>query len=324
MIIDSQFKPATGLKNPHIQTLLPMLLRRKKLHGYIEQMFELKDGDFLDLLWTGKPASGQAIVVVFHGLEGDISSPYASGIMSAIKKRGWVGLLMHFRGCSGRLNRLARSYHSGETGDAKELLNFLANQYPESPVAAAGYSLGGNMLLKLQAELAENSVFKAVVSVCAPLELNNCALRMDQGFSKIYQRHLLKSLKKNTAIKAEMHNFKQLINLDHNRIKHLNNFREFDDALTAPLHGFRDVDDYYSQSSARQYLHKIKKPTLVIQAKDDPFMSSELLPEADELSFSTQLELSEHGGHVGFVGGNILQPFFWLESRIPEYFSQFI
>ena len=324
MIINSQFKPALALTSPHVQTVLPRFLYRNSLKNYICQTLELDDGDFLDLVWTNKPVNNQPIVVVFHGLEGSIESSYVNGIMLAIKKRGWAGLLMHFRGCSGRANRLSRSYHSGETEDAKQLLSYISKEYPLSPVAAIGYSLGGNMLLKLQAEMGVNSLLKAAVSVCAPLELNNCALRMNKGFSKIYQFHLLNSMKKNVMLKAKEHNYEQLIKLAPQKIKRLKNFREFDNSVTAPLHGFRDVDDYYTQSSARQYLHKIAKPTLLIQARDDPFMSVQLIPEASELSDSTQLELSEHGGHVGFISGHIFKPVFWLESRIPEYLSDFI
>jgi len=329
MIIQSQFTPAAGISNAHAQTLLPKFIRNNLTFNGVKQTMELSDGDFLDLVWTEEPAThdsvqAKPIVLVFHGLEGSIESPYAKGIMLALKKQGWIGLFMHFRGCSELDNRLARTYHSGETGDAKQLLEWLKSKYPNSPLAAVGYSLGGNMLLKLQAELGQFSPLKAVVSVCAPIMLNACADRLNKGFSKIYQRYLLTQLKKKLLIKAIKHNYKKLIDLDSIKINQLNSFWEFDNQVTAPLHGFSDVNDYYNQSSARQYLQKIKLPGLIVLALDDPFMTRDIIPHETELSSSTQLELSAHGGHVGFISGSVIKPEFWLEKRIPEYLSEFI
>jgi uncharacterized protein len=322
MIVNSLFKPAWGLAAPHIQTLLPTFLRLKLNIDYQQQTLELDDGDFLDLAWTEKPDNNKPVIVVFHGLEGSINSPYAKGIMIALKKQGWIGLLMHFRGCSGRPNRLPRSYHSGETGDAKILLKWLKDNHPDTPLAAIGFSLGGNMLLKLQGELGKDSPFKAAVSVCAPLMLKNCALRLDHGFSKLYQRHLIKRMKRSLLEKFSKFDFKKLIKLDNDGIYQLENFWQFDDQVTAPLHGFSGAEDYYAKSSARQYLKDIRRSTLIIQALDDPFMTSDVIPDESELSESVQLELSNHGGHIGFLNGHFFKPSFWLEQRIPEFLSE--
>jgi len=321
VIFKSQFRPAFGLGNPHIQTLLPTFLQRKNNIAYQYQTLELDDGDFLDLVWT-EQAGNKPIVIVFHGLEGSIDSPYAAGMMAALKKQGWIGLLMHFRGCSGRANRLPRSYHSGETDDAKILLHWLKENHPDTPLAAIGFSLGANMLLKLQGELSRNTPFKAVVSVCAPLMLKSCASRLDQGFSKLYQRHLIKIMKLNLLAKAKKFDLKKLINLNEQSIHQLNNFWQFDNQVTAPLHGFKGAEDYYAQCSARQYLKNIQSPTLIIQARDDPFMTSDIIPDESELSEHIQLELSEHGGHIGFLSGYFFKPDFWLEKRIPEFLSE--
>jgi len=320
VILTSQFKPASGLGNPHLQTLLPAFLQRKNNISYQTQTLELDDGDFLDLAWTEPPAN-KPIVIIFHGLEGSINSPYAKGIMAALKKQGWTGLLMHFRGCSGRANRLPRSYHSGETGDAKELLRWLKQNHPDAPLAAIGYSLGGNMLLKLQGELGESTPFKAAVSVCAPLMLNDCASRLNQGLSKFYQRHLIKIMKQKLLAKARKFDLKKLINIDEQAIKKLTTFWQFDDRVTAPLHGFKGAEDYYTKCSARQYLKNIQSSTLIIQALDDPFMTADIIPDESELSEHIQLELSEHGGHIGFLSGHFLKPDFWLEQKIPEFLS---
>jgi len=320
MISNSEFVPAAGLKNCHLQTLLPTLLRSRLKVDYINQALELPDGDFIDLSWTEKPVNDKPIVIVFHGLEGSGNSPYSKGIMREIKKQGWTGLVMHFRGCSGKLNRLARSYHSGETGDAMTLISWLTSEYPGSPLMAIGYSLGGNMLVKLQGELGDKSPLVAAVSVCAPLELNECAIRINQGFSRFYQSHLINRLKAKVIHKRTRID----LNLPNEfNIKKIKTFRQFDNHITAPLHGFNGVDDYYMKASSKQYIKHIKKPTLIIQALDDPFMSNKVIPVENELSEFTRLEISQYGGHVGFVSGSVLKPIFWLEERIIKYLSRY-
>ncbi len=324
MITQSQFRPAFGLASPHLQTVLPLLLKNRSNKNYFQQTLELDDGDFLDCSWTNEPVNEKPIVVVFHGLEGSVDSHYASGIMQALHEQGWQAVLMHFRGCSGRPNRLPRSYHSGETGDARFMIDALKRKYPDTPLAAVGYSLGGNMLLKLQAEYASASPLKAVVSVCAPVQLDLCAQRLNQGFSRFYQRYLVGLLKQKMLDKAVRFDFEQLIGLNKTGIRQLKTFWQFDDLATAPLHGFAGVDDYYARSSARQYLKEIKKPALMIHALDDPFMLPDIVPDESDLSESVELELSQYGGHVGFVAGSVRKPVFWLQKRIPEYLSGFI
>lgn len=324
MIVDSAFKPGTGLTNSHLQTLLPTLYRKFSNAHYSTQKLELPDGDFVDLAWTDKPANGKPIVIIFHGLAGSVHSPYAMGMMQAIKQQGWTGLLMHFRGCSGRHNRLPRSYHSGETADASFLLNWLTLQFPASPLASVGYSLGGNMLLKLQAELAERSPLLAAVSVCAPMQLDISARVLNTGLAQFYQWVLIRQMKKQLLGKLDLFDYKQLIGVDKHDLQKISNFWQFDDQITAPLHGFEGVDDYYRQASSRQYLANIARNTLIIHALDDPFMSENTLPTADELSSATTLEISPYGGHVGFIGGHLIKPDFWLERRIPEYLGEYL
>jgi len=326
MIIQSQFTPAPGLSNSHFQTLLPTFIRNQLIFKGVNQRLELDDGDFVDLIWTELPETSKTqkpIVIIFHGLEGSIHSPYAKGMMLALKKQGWIGLLMHFRGCSEMPNRLPRSYHSGETDDAKQLLAYLDNAYADHALAAIGFSLGGNMLLKLQAELGSASPFKSIVSVCAPMILSACAERLGSGFSKIYQAYLLSHLNRKLKTKAQQHDYEKLINLKLKDINQLKTFWQFDDLVTAPLHGFTGVDDYYTRSSARQYLCNIQTPSLILQALDDPFMTQDIIPQESELSSSTVLELSEFGGHVGFISGTVFKPEFWLEKRLPEYLSEY-
>jgi predicted alpha/beta-fold hydrolase len=324
MIIQSQFRPAFGLSNCHLQTVLPLLLKTRSSSDYYQHTLELDDGDFLDLSWTSKPVNGKPTVVIFHGLEGSVNSHYVKSIMHALGQCGWQAVLMHFRGCSGRPNRLPRSYHSGETGDARYVLSWIENHYPDSPLAAVGYSLGGNMLLKLQAEYGDNSPLEMAVCVCAPVQLDLCANRLMQGLSRFYQRHLMTSLKDKCLAKADKFDFEKLIGMSRNHIKKIKTFWQFDDVVTAPLHGFENVDDYYARSSSRQYLKAITKPTLMIHALDDPFMSADIVPDEGDISESVVLEVSRYGGHVGFIAGSAGKPVFWLPKRITEALSSYM
>lgn len=326
MIIKSQFKPATGFSNPHLQTLLPTLLHRKHQHTYHWQELTLPDADFVDLCWNNTPVAGdqRPVVIVFHGLEGSIQSPYAEHMMQVIKQRDWNAVLMHFRGCSGRLNRQPHSYHSGDTADAKYLIEYIQEQYPGVPLAAVGYSLGGNMLLKLQAELGDESPLAAAVSISAPIELASCADRIRQGFSKIYQKHLMNRLVSNLRRKYDQHDYQGLINLDKSQLTTLKTFWHFDDAFTAPVNNFGTAENYYRINSARSYLNKITRPVLMIQAEDDPFMTPDVIPGESELGPGVTLEVSRYGGHVGFISGSIFRPHFWLTERVPEYLSAYI
>lgn len=193
-ITTSQFQAARWLPGPHAQTIWPQLFRRQQTFALTSERLELPDADFVDLCWT-KNNSGP-IVAVFHGLEGSINSPYALGIMAAIQARGWRAVFMHFRGCSNEFNRLDRNYHSGDTGDIAYLLNTLRERNPDSPIAAVAYSLGGNALLKYLGEFPAMNNLSAAVAISVPFLLGVGADRLNQGISKLYQRHLIGRLQK--------------------------------------------------------------------------------------------------------------------------------
>ncbi|MFO0729328.1 MAG: hydrolase [Myxococcota bacterium] len=305
------FRPAWWLPSPHLMTIFPVVARRRPKVQARRERLELPDGDFVDLAWVGQARS--PLVVVLHGLEGSLDSPYVRGILSAIEARGWRGLLMHFRGCSGEPNRLARAYHSGETEDLRTLLRLIRAR-GEEPAAAVGYSLGGNVLLKYLGEEGSSAGLSAAVAVSVPMMLAPCADRLQRGFSKLYDRWLLSSLKKSMRRKARQ------VPLGVELSTGIDSIRSFDEQVTAPLHGFSGADDYYARASSRPYLPKIRTPTLILQARDDPFLTEEVLPGPAELPAGVTLEISEHGGHVGFVGGNNpFAPDYWLERRIPEF-----
>lgn len=300
-IVPSAFRPAWWLPGPHLQTLWPRLSRTPALPPTRRERVELPDGDFVDLAWT---CGNGPLVVVFHGLQGSLRSPYAAGLLAALDRAGFRAVLMHFRGCSEEPNRLPRAYHAGDTGDIRHIIGLL------QPKAAVGFSLGGNALLKYLGEEGAACTLRAAVAVSPPLVLSVGADRLRQGFSRVYQRHLLGLLK--SAARRKQQPLPPGVSLE--RTLASNDFWQFDEAWTAPLHGFRNVRHYFDECSARHWLGRIAVATHILHSRDDPFYTPAVLPTAAELPPHVTLELSEAGGHVGFVqaGG---RP--WLDERIP-------
>ncbi len=300
-----------------MQTLWPYLFRRTPQVELKRERLELPDGDFLDLDWSTN-GSGP-IVVILHGLEGSSDSKYVRGLLKAVHERGWRGVVMHFRGCSGEPNRLPRSYHSGETGDLAYVVDLLRQREPEAPLFVVGFSLGGNVLLKWLGQTGALAPVKAAVAVSVPFLLGESAKRLDQGFSRIYQWGLMRSMRQSVAEKRK----RMALPLQIEDLSVLRTFRDFDEHVTAPLHGFAGANDYYARSSSRQYLKGIQIPTLVVQSCDDPFMTDAVIPQKKELSTTIELELYDSGGHVGFVGGGWpWAPRCWLEKMILQYLGQ--
>lgn len=325
MFQPSQFQPQWWIRNAHLQTMLPTINRRNFVISTFDERLELPDGDFLDLAWTETPTAGnhKAIVIIFHGLEGSVESPYVKGIMEAVREKGWIGVMMHFRGCSHEPNRLARAYHSGETADADYVIDLIAKRYPDAPLFAVGYSLGGSVLTHYLAQKGKDSPLTAASIVSAPLLLAESAERIKKGFSKAYQRRLIKRLQRSVINKFD-HLDMSILDLSIAQIKKLNTFLEFDDQVTAPLHGFKDALDYYEKCSSMDHLTNIETPSLFIHSIDDPFLTKKVIPEANKMSEKICFELSDFGGHVGFVYGSILKPKYWLEERIPKWFQEFM
>ena len=314
-----QFKPSFFLKNRHIQTVYSTFFRKPlKLDFKIEE-FTLSDGDFLECYWHNTNKQTKDIVILFHGLAGSWESPYIQGVMKELSNASFTSVIMHYRGCATKPNKLPRSYHSGDTKDALEFVNSIKQRYPNAKLYGVGYSLGANMLLKLLGEQKNNKLFYKAVAVSAPMLLDVCANKMDIGFSKIYQKRLLKDLNLALEKKYDMFDMQSLIGLKKEDISKLDTFWKFDGAYTAPIHGFSSAQDYYSRCSSRQFLKDIKTPTLIIHSKDDPFMTPEVLPNKDELSETIELLILEKGGHVGFIGGSFFKPVYWLEKKIVSY-----
>lgn len=313
----TQFKPAWWLRNSHLQTIFPVMCRPRQVLPLETERMELPDGDFVDLNWLGKNQTGP-LVFILHGFEGSIESHYAKSMMRALHKEGWRCVFMHFRGCSGEPNRLPRSYHSGDTKDAEFVVNTLQAREPATAISAIGYSLGGNVLLKWLGETDARNPLKAAVAISVPFELDKAAERIQHGFSRFYQWYFLRCLRERLLQKFAV----VPTSIDPATIL-VNDIRLFDDRYTAPLHGFSGVEEYYAISSCRQYLNRISVPTLIVHAKDDPFMSADVIPALHELSPSVTLEVSEAGGHVGFVSGKLpWRPIYWLEERIPQFLRE--
>jgi hypothetical protein len=234
-------------------------------------------------------------------------------MLAALHGAGYRGVLMHFRGCSGEPNRLPRSYHSGETGDAATVVAHITARSARAPFAAIGYSLGGNVLLKWLGETGSATPLTTAVAVSVPFDLAACADRLAQGASRLYQWHLVRSMQARFKAKFGERDYP----LGIAKVEALNSFWRFDDAVTAPLHGFRDVHDYYARASCRQFLAGIAVPTLILHAEDDPFVPAHAIPNAAELSATVSLELAARGGHVGFITGAVPgRARYWLEPRI--------
>lgn len=323
---NSNFTPAWWLKNCHLQTLYPALFRKLKSPKLRRERLITPDNDFLDIDWCGE--EHLPLVILLHGLTGSSQSIYIKGLQHILLKNNYRSVALNFRGCSGQPNHSYRCYHSGETQDIDFLYKTLREREPETPFAAVGFSLGGNVLLKWLGEQQNNVNLFAAVAVSVPLVLSICSTKLDFGFSKIYRANLLSELKDYIFKKqqylqkmGEIEHAKKLEQLGD--LTKIRSFWEYDERVVAKLHGFKNAQDFYARSSSRQFLKNIVVQTLIIQALDDPFMTPNVIPHVDELSSSVQLELSQKGGHVGFVTGkNPFKPDYWLEKRIPEFLQQ--
>lgn len=316
MIVRSAFEAPFWARNRHVQTIWPRFFVRKPRPALSWEKFDTPDGDFVELAWSKNKSSQKGLVVIFHGLEGSAESHYAAHLMAMLDKLGWRYVLVHFRGCGPSQNQTARSYHSGETADNRLVLESLKSRFPDQPLIAIGYSLGGNMLLKMLGESESNDLLHQAIVVSPPFDLARCSESIAKGFSRIYQKHLLKSMRRKFEQKYARYDYVKLLGL---RIEELQNFRsfyDFDDRITGPLHGFANARDYYSRCSANRFMQKISVPTLVLHAKDDPFMSPDIVPQAEQISPAVTIELSERGGHVGFLQGSFWRPKFWVNERI--------
>ena len=277
------------------------------------------DGDFVDLDWLAAPASTDApLLLVLHGLEGSCRSHYVQGLLGLAHAEGWRAVVLNFRSCSGEPNRLPRFYHSGDTGDLDEVVRVLASREPGRAIVAVGVSLGGNVLLKWLGEqdAAAPPAVTAAVGVSVPFDLEQCARTLDRGFQKwVYTANFMRTFKQKVRAKARLHG--AFVDLE--AVRRARTFAAYDRVVTAPLHGFADEVDYWRRASCGPYLARVRVPTLLLSAVDDPFVPAVALPDPARLPPNVVLEVTERGGHVGFVEGPPWRVTSWAERRAVEF-----
>ncbi|MEW6314560.1 MAG: hydrolase [Pseudomonadota bacterium] len=317
----STYRAPAWLPGGHLQTLYAALMLRPPCVAYRRERWDTPDGDFIDLDWVDGNAN-TPLLVLFHGLEGNAQGHYARALMHAVMARSWRGVVVHFRGCGGTPNRLARAYHSGDSAEIDWVLCRLKAVSASAPLYAAGVSLGGNALLKWLGEQggAAMDIVTAAVAVSAPLDLHAAGSALERGMSRLYTWHFLRSLKPKSLAKLARH--PELLKMfDAGAVRSAHTLREFDDVVTAPLHGFKSYADYWTRASSKPLLHHIAVPTLLVNARNDPFLPQTALPHAHEVSPSVNLEFPAQGGHVGFVSGAFPGRFDWLPQRMLAFFD---
>jgi hypothetical protein len=311
------FVPARGLASPDAQTIYASLVRPSRTPPLRRERLELPDGDFVDLDTFDGPR-GAPHVVVLHGLEGSSRSGYVAAILRGADTRGWGATALNFRSCSGEPNRLVRSYHSGEIGDALAVMKHLGARVT-GPLYAVGFSLGGNVLGRLLEETGEAAPVEAAALMSAPYNLNECCYRLDGPgpFRLLYRERFLRTLK--SKARAKLRRFPHAF--DREAMEAARTIRAFDHAVTAPLHGFRSAEHYYAEASSGPRLHAIRRPTLLLSAMDDPMLSPPVIPPEAADNPHLSILLTERGGHVGFVAGSVHAPFFWGEAQMLRFLA---
>lgn len=313
-----QYAAPPWLPGGHLQTIYPATCIAKPKVDFRRERWDTPDGDFIDVDFVdGEP--GSPFVVLFHGLEGSSDSHYARALMAQLQALGWSGAVPHFRGCSGELNQAPRFYHSGDAEEVNWIIRRLTQtrkQHPSAKFFAAGVSLGGNALLRWLGESQHQAgIVDAACAVSAPLDLAGGGAALSRGVGMLYTRVFLKTLKPKCLQKLRQ--FPGLF--DREAMLKSRNLYEFDNVVTAPLHGFRDTDDYWNRASAKHILSEITVPTLVLNAKNDPFLPAHHLPRT--AAACVTLEYPEHGGHVGFANGGPPGRIDWLPQHMLRFFQ---
>ncbi|WP_027212498.1 YheT family hydrolase [Burkholderia sp. WSM2232] len=334
---DLLYRAPLWLPNRHVQTIVPSLFARRPAVSFRRERWDTPDGDFIDVDWvrhdnppasavTGDagrqlPAADAPLLVLFHGLEGSSASHYASALMAAARDYGWHGVVPHFRSCSGELNRLPRFYHLADSNEVDWILRRLRAVH-RGPLVAAGVSLGGNVLLRWLGERREDAatVVAGAAVISAPIDVHAGGHALSQGLGMIYTRNFLKTLKHKAGQKLAQ--FPGLF--DRDAMLASRTMYEFDNVVTAPLHGFRDTDEYWSVATTRPLLPHIEVPTLVLNARNDPFLPARALPSRHQVSAAVELDQPRHGGHAGFMTGPFPGRIDWLSRRVLSFLEQHV
>ncbi|MEO8740528.1 MAG: alpha/beta fold hydrolase [Casimicrobiaceae bacterium] len=315
---DDGYRAPAWLPGGHLQTIYPAFLRRPAT-AYRRERVATPDGDFVDFDWQDGAADAP-LVVLFHGLEGSSTSHYAAALMAHLRTLGWRGVVPHFRGCSGEPNLLPRAYHSGDYAEAGWMLATVRARIPEAAIYAVGVSLGGSALLNWLGR-EEDRAFafvNAAAAISTPLDLAAAGFAIERGLSPIYSRLFQHTLKPKALAMADRFPG----TLDHAAIRRVTTMYAFDDAVTAPLHGFSGTHDYWQRGSSKPWLRGVKVPTLVLNARNDPFVPAESLPAPSAVGPGVTLEQPEHGGHAGFASAPFPGNLGWLPARLVSFFER--
>ncbi len=325
MSLQSEFRPAWWLPGPHLPTIYGKLLRRVPPAPVQLERWHTPDGDSLTVARVDPAGPDAPMLAIFHGLEGTLRSTYAQALLHEARGQGWGAALLIFRTCDGRVPDAPRMYHSGETSDADFFLRRLAAERPGAPILAVGVSLGANVLLKWLGEQGADAPpgLRAAAAVSTPFDLASGSAHLERGFSRVYVRHFVRQLQAKAA--------RALARAPpraggRRRRASARTFWEFDDAFTAPVHGFAGADDYYARSSSLRYLDRIRVPSLLFSAANDPFLPAHVLEEVRQLAErnpALRPEFTPAGGHVGWVGGSPFAPTYHMEAHVVRWLSAF-
>jgi predicted alpha/beta-fold hydrolase len=318
LIRNSSYRAPSWLPGGHAQTIYPALFRRVARMTTRAERLELTDGDFIDLEWSGQ--GSPRLAILSHGLEADMQTEYIQGMAAALVRRGWDVLVWNFRGCGNEPNRLLRMYHSGATEDLHAVVCHALENHPAESVDLIGFSLGGNLTLKYLGERPADlsARLRGAVAFSTPCDLACSSHELSSRANRIYMERFLRVMRAKVRMKDRMFPGQ----LDLTGLDRIRNFREFDDRFTAPLHGFRDAEDYWARNSCRQFLTNIAVPTLLVNAVNDPFLGPGCYPrEEAEASEHFHFEAPPTGGHVGFPtignGGE-----YWSETRAVDFLER--
>jgi uncharacterized protein len=320
------YTPAWWVPGAHLQTLWGRLVRRPPHVRTRAERWLTPDGDEVQIHRLDPPPGAsqeQPRLLLLHGLEGTIDSSYIQGTLAQAQAHGWAADVLIFRTCDGRMNRSRRMYHSGDTTDLDFVVRRLIGDHPGQPLVAAGFSLGGNVLLKWLGELGDEvpAQLRAAAAVSVPFDLERGSRHIERGFSRLYARHFLRSLR--VKARAKLASYPDLF--DSAALGRVRTLHDFDDVVTAPVHGFKDAGDYYSRASSIRYLSRIRRNTLLLAAFDDPFVPPDILVAVAIMAQENRNlhpEFHDSGGHVGFVSGrNPFRPTHYAELRVLEFLA---
>jgi len=306
------------LTNSHLNTIAPIYLTQNIEPNYVRERFDTPDGDFIDMDWVNKNETTKPTLILFHGIEGSSRSHYAKRIMYYIEQLGWRGVVPHFRGCSGELNRTTKLYHAGYTEDLSWMIDIVNNR-TSNKLYASGVSLGGNALLKYLGENVNNHPIDAAFAISVPFNLEVCAEHLDKGFNKyVYVKNFLSTLLPKMKQLAEQ--FDNFNYIDHK----IETMDEFNNTYICQMFGFKDALEYYEKAGCIPYLKNINMSTMILQAENDPMIPASAWPTPAQLSPTTRFVSTKTGGHAGFIAltTNYRDAMLRLPKFMVEYFNQ--